>query len=129
MHAEQYVGISQYESDRLSQYDFRVSIVHALLEIADDAPLPLRRGWKHDIAPPRRLVERHFPTFIEPAPGRQHRHGIRDCVACNVPTGNRQGFKRHKSSFQFHSCAVALCVPVCFEVYHTVKDYKAALRH
>ncbi len=58
--------------------------------------------------------------------GLREEHGIRDCVACNLPTGNRQGFKHHQSIFGCHSCKVALRVPQCIQVYHT--DCKAALR-
>ena len=111
----------------LTQYDFRMEIVLALLGEADDVPFPTHRGRKSLVAPARRLTERHFPSAI-PAVATAKRKPRRDCVACNASKSDRQGFVRGQSSFECLECQVTLCVPDCFREYHTKQDYVQAIR-
>ncbi len=97
-----------------------------LLEDTDDAPTPLRCGGRcRDVS--HRLTGRHFPSQIPAAPGSKRKHALRDCHACNLPVAERVGHKRKQSSYACVECNVTLCVPDCFKVYHTVKDYKTKL--
>ncbi len=63
-----YVLHRKYGSTNMDQYHFRMALARRLLEDADDAPTPLRRGRRcADV--PRRLTGRHFPSLIPAAPG------------------------------------------------------------
>ena len=75
--------------------------------------------------PPSRLIGKHYATQIPAPPTSKRAHLKRDCVACNVRKSERDGYKRKSSTWQCKKCGVALCMPVCFEVYHEVADYKA----
>jgi hypothetical protein len=111
---------------KLSQYDLRMKIVHDLLEEAETAPLPGKRGRVSHTDPPRRLRERHFPSFLPAPPGSQRKHASRVCHACNGP--DNIGRKRKESCYQCAECNVTLCVPDCFKAFHTVLNYKAAVQ-
>ncbi len=118
----------QFGADsKLTQYDFRMAIVQALLGEAEDVVFPSHRGRKSKVAPPRRLTERHFPALIPHAAGKKKRP-LRDCVACNGPKKDRVGFSRGQSSYECRECQVTLCMPDCFREYHTKQDYPQALR-
>lgn len=123
-----YILHKKFTENKLSQYDFRLSLVHSFLSEAENAPTPAKRGRKSTGDIPRRLTERHFPSFIPAAPGSSRKHGLRDCSACNVPANRRLGFKRKQSSFQCVECNRTLCVPDCFNAYHTLQNYRTALR-
>ena len=112
------------ENRAMSHNSFRMSIVKALLEEADDAPTPAKRGRKSNDPPPRRLTERHFPSKIPiPPESTRTRIPLHDCVACNVPRQERIGYRRRQTSFECASCQVALCVPDCFTRYHTLLNF------
>jgi hypothetical protein len=106
---------------KLCQYDFQMSIVRKLLTEAENAPIPNKRGRSSQSDPPRRIRERHFPSFIPPPAGSKRKHGSRNCHACSQPN------KRKESSFHCSECDVTLCVPDCFQAYHTVQNYKAVV--
>ena len=73
-----------------------------------------------------RLVERHFPSKTD------KKHGVL-CRACNFTPRelSRTGFpcvnmKRRTTSYYCKQCNIPLCVTPCFELYHTLQDYKEA---
>ena len=117
-------------NDKLNHYDFRLSLVYALLDEAVEAPKPQGRGRKVNVDEESvtRLSGRHFPDHIPAKEGAKRARPARDCAACNAAFHDREGFKRKQTTFMCKVCNVALCVPRCFEVYHTHKDFKRILR-
>lgn len=61
----------------------------------------------------KRLEEKHF---LEEIAGKKRR----DCRVCSNITGNLQ----KKTKYQCKFCQVALCPTLCFEQYHTEKNFK-----
>ena len=110
-----------------SHLAFRQTIIKALFAEATDYTLPGKRG--HRSEPMARLAERHFPSYIPAKEGAKRQRPLRNCVACNLPSrSQRDDHKRKQTSFMCMDCDVALCVPQCFTIYHSVQNYKAALR-
>ena len=77
---------------------------------------------------PSRLVERHFPKRI---PDCRNGHL---CRACNFTKNQlvKLGFppvhlNRKATSFYCEECDVPLCVTPCFEIFHSVQDYKTGI--
>ena len=104
-------------------HDFKVSLVNSLLEDAPEAPKPTSsRGRKPTAEKAARLVERHFPENIPAKPGAKRQRPCRDCYACNCKKSAREGFKRKQTSFWCPDSEVALFVPDCFSVYHSVQN-------
>ena len=75
-----------------------------------------------------RLLERHFPKRIVDG-----RNGHL-CRACNFTKNQlvKLGFppvhlNRKMTSFYCEQCNIPLCVTPCFEIFHTVQDYKTGL--
>ncbi|CAG2207905.1 unnamed protein product [Mytilus edulis] len=107
---------------------FRTSIVTALIQEAVTAPRPqIEMGRKILGEKPTRLLDRHFPNHIPAKVGAKRAHPARDCVACNYKKSLRQACKRKQTIFWCPTCKVALCVPNCFQVYHTRQNYRAIL--
>ena len=116
------------QTKKLDHYEFRRWICESLIFEAPNAPGPSSFSGRRSAGErPMRLTARHFPDWIPPAPGAKKKP-CRDCVACNPPVKYRQGFKRKQSSFWCPDCKKTLCVPKCFQVYHTKKHYKQILR-
>lgn len=115
------------DAKKRTHQQFCAQLVRLLLETAKDAPRPKRRGQRAE--PLDRLTGRHFPAYILPKPGAKRVHPLHDCVACNLPKKKRTGFVRKQTTFCCNQCEVSLCVPVCFEVYHTKKFFERELRH
>ena len=111
----------------LSHYIFRKKIVRQLILTTPDAPQPVPRGRKA-ANPPQRLLGKHKPVYNIAKAGAKRQRPARDCVACNPPSRNRTGFKRKMSTYQCEQCEITLCVPHCFNVYHSVVDYKRVLQ-
>ncbi|GFN80874.1 PiggyBac transposable element-derived protein 4 [Plakobranchus ocellatus] len=65
-----------------------------------------------------RLMALHFPRFILSKPEAKKQNPQRMCVVCSEP--NKWTYTR----FQCPSCDVGLHVDPCFEIYHTMKDFK-----
>ncbi|XP_062614645.1 piggyBac transposable element-derived protein 4-like [Saccostrea cucullata] len=105
-----------------SHLDFRVKLVKSLLESAPNAPRPSRGGRKSENID--RLTGRHFIQNIKPKEGAKRKNPMRDCIVCNLPVNERQGNKRKQTTFECRQCSVPLCLPNCFERYHTLKKYK-----
>ena len=87
---------------------------------------------------PLRLSGRHFISKLESVPGSKCKFPARKCSVCNFTTEqlNRLGHMGLKlqskySSYCCHTCSgIALCISPCFEIFHTVHDYRsAALTH
>ena len=83
---------------------------------------------------PLRLTGRHFITKLESVPGAAGKYPARKCVVCNFTTEqlNKKGHIGLKLQFKYssyccHICGgVALCISPCFEIFHTVHDFKSA---
>ncbi|XP_005107251.1 piggyBac transposable element-derived protein 4-like [Aplysia californica] len=80
------------------------------------------------VAREARLTNCHFCDHIPSQPGANRKHPMRDCVVCNQPKKQRQRCKRKQTTFWCPDCAVVLCVPLCFRLYHTVENYQLAYR-
>ena len=103
---------------RRTQAKFRESLVHALVDSAVNAPLPdVSKGRRTE--PLARLSGRHFPSYHPQKEGAKWKRPLRDFKACNMATCDCIGFKRKQTSFYCPKCVVSLCVPDCFENYHT----------
>lgn len=74
-----------------------------------------------------RLTGKHFPELIPS----ERKQKVRRCQVCNPAermmdrSAGNDARKRagRESSFQCDSCKVALCVGLCFKLYHTRKNY------
>jgi len=109
-------------------HPFRVSVVKALLQVAEEAPRPqTEKGRKSVGEKPTRLLDRHFPDYIPAKEGAKRLRPLRDCFACNPKKSKRENCKRKQTSFWCPECSVALCVPDCFRAYHTLQNYRAVL--
>jgi hypothetical protein len=106
-----------------SHQQFRIDLIQALIESAPDAPRPKTPGRK-SMDNLDRLTGRHFIQHIKPKEGAKKQKPMRDCVVCNVSKNERDGYKRKQTAFECKQCAKPMCMPVCFERYHTVKDFK-----
>ena len=87
---------------------------------------------------PLRLTGRHFITKIESVPGAINKYPVRKCVVCNFTPKqlNRKGHRGLKLQLKYslYCCricgGVTLCISPCFEIFHTVNNFKsAALTH
>ena len=109
---------------------FRQQISSALIQEAPNAPKP-KPARKKVVSNADRLTGRHFPAFNEAKDGAKHKRPARDCVACNLSFKQRQQsgqkYIRATSIYNCPDCNVVLCVPRCFEVYHTYQNYRAIL--
>ena len=112
---------------RRSHVKFRADIVNALIESATEVNKPKRKVGRKP-TPVGRLHGHHFPVYIPAKQGAKRKRPVRDCVACNPGQSKRVGFKRQQSSYMCDKCEVTLCVPECFRVYHTHKNYKRILQ-
>lgn len=126
-----YILCKKYAPDtghKMEHHAFRVSLCEALLHEAEEAPRPMtERGRKCVGEKPSRLTGRHFPDYIPAKPGAKRQRPLRDCVGCNPKKSKRPTHKRKQTSFWCPDCSVALCVPNCFQVYHTVQQYRSRL--
>ena len=83
---------------------------------------------------PLRLTGRHFIMKIESVTGAIRKYPVRKCVVCNFTPEqlNRKGHRGLKLQSKYfsyccHICGgVALCISPCFEIFHTVNDFKSA---
>ena len=118
--------------------NFRKKLVQNLVQsvAVENVPgMSIRSPGRSSTAtePLQRLQGQHFPEKITGA-GKK-KNITRSCVVC-VPAERelleRVGEKRkrpgHESSYQCDKCKTALCIDVCFKLYHTQKDFKAAYK-
>ena len=111
---------------KMTKQDFIEYIANYLIETG--APEATCMPQKATFYPPSniRLNERHFPKKIH------KKHGLL-CRACNFTSSQlaKMGMpsihlKRKTTSYYCKDCNVPLCVTPCFEMYHTLQDYKQA---
>ena len=115
---------------RRSHQQFRSKLVRALIESAENAPRPRESMGRKPTEPLDRLQGTyHLPIYIPAKPGAKRKHPQRDCVACNPGVKKRVGHKRRQSIYMCEKCNVVLCIPDCFRIYHTHKDYKRILQN
>ena len=83
---------------------------------------------------PLRLTGRHFITKLQSQAGSKRKISARKCRVCNFTSEQLQkkghiGLKL-KSKFSSYGCnlcgGITLCISPCFELFHTVIDYKSA---
>jgi Transposase IS4 len=89
--------------DHPSQLDFRIQLMHQLMEQLPAASYPRKHGG-HPCAPGA-LAKEHF---AEAAGGQG------DCAQCS-----HQSERRVRSSYVCHTCRAHLCVGECFALYHS----------
>ena len=83
---------------------------------------------------PLRLTGRHFLTKIESETGSKWKTSARKCRVCNFTTEqlHKKGHigLKLKLKFSLYGCnlcgGITLCISPCFELFHTVNDYKSA---
>ncbi|XP_060572694.1 piggyBac transposable element-derived protein 4-like [Ruditapes philippinarum] len=115
---------------RRSHQQFRSKLVRALIQSAENAPRP-KESIGRKLAEPldRLLGTHHLPIYIPAKIGAKRKHPQRDCVACNQSAKKRDGHKRQQSIYMCEKCNVVLCIPDCFRIYHSYKDYKRILQN
>ena len=116
--------LSGYYGKKITKQDFIEYIANYLVETG--APEATCLPQKATFYPPSNIClnERHFPKKIH------KNHGLL-CLACNftssqlVKMGMPSIHLKHKTtSYYCKDCNVPLCVTPCFEMYHTLQDYK-----
>ena len=83
---------------------------------------------------PLRLSGRHFISKFDSVPGSKRKYPARKCTVCNFTPEQlhhrgHTGLKLQSkySSYCCHTCGgIALCISQCFEIFHTINDYKSA---
>ncbi|XP_064619519.1 piggyBac transposable element-derived protein 4-like [Lineus longissimus] len=101
------------DSNKTSK-EFRYDVIDGLLDGTQSSRK--RPGQRSQNPTPARLTERHF--------GRAPKKGFNpDCVVCSD-----RNIKRVQTSHGCRECDQAMCWPRCFEIYHTIDDYKRAGR-
>lgn len=92
--------------DRPSQLDFRIQLMHQLLEQLPADEKPRKRGGRQrDRRAAGDSVKEHF-TEAASTEG--------DCAQCSHQPGHRV-----RSSFICHACRAHLCIGQCFALYHS----------
>ena len=100
----------------LSPRSFRQAVIEGLLrdhsrKVSKAGRPSLNIGTHH-------LTERHFPArFGDP----KHKP---DCIVCS--DRHKVGWKRVQTNYQCKQCVKAMCPVPCFELYHTISDYRKA---
>ena len=95
---------------------FRQQLVREIFhENVTDYNANKRSRRSSTVPDPLRLVERHFPSKIQP--NEVKKTPSRRCVVCSA---NKS---RSESRYICVPCDVGLCVDPCFEIYHTKRDF------
>ena len=125
-----YILNKKYGNNKLSHDDYIHHIASYLIEtsMGDCTRLPQRTERPTPMK--MRLVEKHFICKIPQNPMcKTPPNPI--CKACNFSKNEiaKMGFEpkalhRRTTTYHCHKCQVALCVTPCFEIYHTVEDYR-----
>ena len=133
-----YKFVTSGESTTMLHRNFRKKLVQNLVQsvAVENVPgMSVRSPGRPSTAtePLQRLQGQHFPEKITGA-GKK-KNITRSCVVCVSAERElleRVGEKRkrpgHESSYQCDKCKTALCIDVCFKLYHTQKDFKAAYK-
>ena len=107
---------SEINSHRLFRLELAHELVQPLLSLkaSTESPLSYSKG-RRPSSLEKRLQGKHFP----------YKQSTRErCVVCyntKTPTGSR---KDTKTTTYCPKCEVALCIGVCFEVFHTKSKYQ-----
>lgn len=89
--------------ERSGQLDFRIELMHELLQQLPADARPRKRG-----GPPRALGDSVKEHFAEAA------GEVGDCVQCS-----HRPDRRVRSAHVCHTCRAHLCVGECFALYHS----------
>ena len=112
---------------KMHKHDFVECIATYLVESSFPGVSSLPQRTVGSSPSSSRLTDRHFPKRIAGKNGHL-------CRACNFTKNQlvKLGFipvdlKRKTTSFRCEQCDIALCVTPCFEIFHSVEDYKTPL--
>ena len=115
---------------KMQKQDFIEYIASYLIETSYETVTCLPQRTIASNPCPSRLVERHFPKRI---PDCKNGHL---CRACNFTKNQlvKLGFpplhlNRKTTSFYCEDCDIPLCVTPCFEIFHSIQDYKTGIIH
>ena len=122
-----YLLNKKFGKKKLRKYDYIEYIANYLVETgAPTLTCVPRRTF--NLSSDRRLTERHFPKRIPLRNGKLQ--GIM-CRACNftssqiVAMGHApQNLPRRTTIYWCDECETPLCITPCFEIYHTVADFR-----
>lgn len=99
---------------------FRINLIRQLLEeFAPTRPSSSGGRKSKDQENPLRLTVRHFPNYPPPTPNKPKPR--RKCHVC--ANTSLQAQKRRETPMWCKDCEVPLCVPECFRVYHTKRNF------
>ena len=125
--------LNQAQSCDMLHTKLRIELVKHMLSNAQQQPqgiVPV----PDPVDSPLCLVDKHF---IEPLPGqegRRRKHWSCACFICNVSkealsdAGFGDSYKSKKYTSCWCSiCKCALCIDLCFRLYHTEKDYTSEI--
>ena len=114
------------QEPKLAHFEFRIQLAKQLLESASvDIPDSLD---PQDICV-HRLHGKHYPEKIPS--GSKAKPNPRACIVCKITKTESQktGVSERKkyTSVQCDKCRKPMCVPYCFKLYHTQKNYREIL--
>ncbi|XP_071814951.1 piggyBac transposable element-derived protein 4-like [Apostichopus japonicus] len=126
-----YIVYKLVSGRNISHMDYILALVdelitEGLMECGDDRPTPKKTGRRSQSNPARMTYchSNHWPVYIESQPGTSKKNATRSCTVCSAKK-TKPGEKRMRSETRYEckECKVALHVVVCFEKYHTLKNY------
>ena len=111
-----------------SQTEFRIDVITKLVGDALVNANEVNNSFTGEFD---RLTGRHFMKRIPVPPDSKSGKVFRTCKVCSIaerefdhrrklPKRKRTG---HETRYECSSCNVALCVDICFELFHTQKNY------
>ena len=110
------IWLIQHPGQRRSTSKLRCRLINGLL----DGFSSNSRAGRPSLERLGRLTESHFPG-INPSRTKARKQSKPDCIVCsnrNVPGG------RHQTEYICKQCNEPMHSTICFERYHTLKDYK-----
>ena len=114
-----------------NQIDYRLAVIRKLTGSLVDTVVDTVVDNNSEVCDLLRLTGRHFLRKIPVPPECKKGKVQHTCKVCSVgerefdrlnklPKRKRAG---HESSYECSHCKVALCVDICFELFHTQKNY------
>lgn len=127
-----YILNKKYGNCKLSHEEYMEYLANYLIETSKEhCTLPSR--VTHPQVQATRLLERHFIEKIPTDPSKKSKPNP-ICKACNFTRNQvaRLGFEgrhipRKTTTYWCRQCETPLCVTPCFEIFHTVEDYRGQL--
>ena len=123
----------KYSDSKIMHWQFRIQLVKHMLRNAQQQPwgiVPV----PDPVDSPLHLVDRHFIAPIPGQEGDRRKHPSHTCFICNVSkealsdAGLGDIYKPKKfTSYWCSICKCALCIDLCFRLYHTEEDYTSEI--